>query len=159
MLTLGSKCNPIDEEVLGQRNTERLQLESDTRYLCRQLKEAEQTNETKVEELLEQKAEEIASLREEHRVEKSTMVAQHNKEIESVIQSKQELQKELDGEKATKLCQICFDRQRDCILMPCLHFVYCRLCVNRHRDQNGNSAKCPACNTIITGQFDCKLNL
>ena len=170
LMVVGSRCKPVDEEVLGQRETDRLQLESEIRNLCRKLKEVEQKHEMKIEELQKQKEEEIASLKEQHKAEKdksteefesekSKLVAQHIQEMESATESKQVMQTELGEEKATKLCQICFDRQRDCILMPCLHFVYCRRCVNQHRDQNGNSAKCPACNTVLTGQLDCKLNL
>ena len=38
--------------------------------------------------------------------------------------------------------------QRNCVVLPCLHFLYCDTCVKQHC---GASPSCPACNCAVTG--------
>ena len=145
-------------------------LESKLRHLNRQLREGELETQLEMEKVQKEKEKEIKSLSEQHEVDKTRllsefsgekvkMASKHEEEIEAIKKSKAELKKQLDQENSAKLCQICFDQPRSCILIPCLHLVYCNECVNKHRGQNESNAKCPACNTLITGQLSCKLHL
>ncbi|XP_067050295.1 uncharacterized protein [Acropora muricata] len=68
----------------------------------------------------------------------------------------EELKKELEETKAALVCQICFLRPRDCILLPCSHLLYCRVCVREHRE-NGDS-RCPTCRGTINSEILCNLN-
>lgn len=38
--------------------------------------------------------------------------------------------------------------QRNCVVLPCLHFLYCDSCFKRHC---ATSPSCPACNCAVTG--------
>lgn len=52
----------------------------------------------------------------------------------------------------TTLCQICFTRERDCVLMPCRHFLTCHECAKnwRHHNRRSNgTATCPGCRKPI----------
>ena len=46
--------------------------------------------------------------------------------------------------------QICITAPRDTVLMPCLHFLYCKGCVAQHRL---NQNLCPVCRTGISGEL------
>lgn len=66
------------------------------------------------------------------------------------------LEKELEQSREAQLCQICFERSRDCIIMPCTHLLYCRTCVTKHK-KKGDS-RCPACRGPISGEILCNVN-
>lgn len=66
------------------------------------------------------------------------------------------LEKELEQSREAQLCQICFERSRDCIIMPCTHLLYCRTCVTTHK-KKGDS-RCPACRGPISGEILCNVN-
>jgi len=67
-----------------------------------------------------------------------------------------ELEKELEQSLNAQLCQICFERPRDCIIMPCTHLLYCRTCVTEHK-RKGDS-RCPTCRGPISGEILCNVN-
>ena len=67
-----------------------------------------------------------------------------------------ELEKDLEQSREAQLCQICFERPRDCIIMPCTHLLYCRTCVTEHK-KNGGS-RCPTCRGPISGEILCNVN-
>ena len=67
-----------------------------------------------------------------------------------------ELEKELEESRGSQLCQICFERPRDCIIMPCTHLLYCRTCVTAHK-KKGDS-RCPTCRGPISGEILCNVN-
>ena len=46
--------------------------------------------------------------------------------------------------------QICLTSPRDTVLMPCLHFMYCKGCVAQHRRSQN---LCPVCRTGISGEL------
>jgi hypothetical protein len=57
------------------------------------------------------------------------------------------------------LCQICFTERRDALIMPCLHMLYCRHCVDRTSAENerrGYPDRCPCCRESIGGVLRCK---
>lgn len=61
-----------------------------------------------------------------------------------------QLQRELEEYREKQQCQICCDRQRDCIIIPCNHFLYCGPCVTRLRE---NGSFCPVCRGNILGEI------
>ena len=75
-----------------------------------------------------------------------------SKSAERVCQLEQELEKS----SAALLCQICFLRRRDCIILPCSHLVYCRTCVAEHRRKG--SSTCPTCRGPINSEILCNLD-
>ena len=61
------------------------------------------------------------------------------------------------SETETKIsCQICHERERNCVLMPCMHMDSCRLCIAKIRREQGGSAKCPICHVTIQGEINLK---
>ena len=66
------------------------------------------------------------------------------------------LEKDLEQSRDAQMCQICFERSRDCIIMPCTHLLYCRTCVTEHK-KKGDS-RCPACRGPISGEILCNVN-
>ena len=38
--------------------------------------------------------------------------------------------------------------QRNCVVLPCLHFLYCDSCIKRHC---ASTPSCPACTRAVTG--------
>ncbi len=57
------------------------------------------------------------------------------------------------------LCQICFTERRDALIMPCLHLLYCRRCVDRSSEANerrGLPDRCPCCRASVGGVLRCK---
>ena len=70
------------------------------------------------------------------------------KNNERIIQ----LERELEQFKGSELCQICFERQRDCVIMPCTHLLYCGKCVNEHKSKG--DSRCPACRGPICGELE-----
>lgn len=45
-------------------------------------------------------------------------------------------------------CYSAVQVQRNCVVLPCLHFLYCDTCVKKHCAASHN---CPACNCPATG--------
>jgi hypothetical protein len=62
------------------------------------------------------------------------------------------------------LCQICYDRPRDTVLMPCMHFLYCAKCIQQgavaaaaaaaagSKKAEGSPLRCPVCRVPCSGQ-------
>ena len=78
------------------------------------------------------------------------------KALKTAIEEAAQLKKELEETKAALVCQICFSRPRDCILLPCSHLLYCRDCVREQR-KNGDS-RCPTCRGTINSEILCNVN-
>ena len=72
------------------------------------------------------------------------------------VEKIRELEKDLEQSREAQLCQICFERLRDCIIMPCTHLLYCRTCVTRHKKKS--DSRCPACRGPISGEILCNVN-
>lgn len=180
----GPNCdsvNSIVTAVLAENQIDKLQLESEIRHLLRKLKKEEHKMRLEIGKLQKEDQQRMSCLKEKHVKqlktlneeyqaerdqlerkfikEKSEVVVALTEEVQSAMKREKALQKELEEEKESKLCQICFDEERNSVLIPCLHFLYCRQCVNKYRDEMKNGAECPACKTLITGQLDCKLGL
>jgi hypothetical protein len=54
------------------------------------------------------------------------------------------------------VCQICYEGHRDTVLLPCMHFLYCKDCL--HRSFRQRQRQCPACRTPVSGQIVVHLN-
>ena len=61
-----------------------------------------------------------------------------------------ELTTQLSTQKHALLCQICMERPRDTVLLPCAHAMYCGACLRRR-------LRCPSCKLPTTGKLECKL--
>jgi hypothetical protein len=73
-----------------------------------------------------------------------------------------------DAEARKLECQICFERPRDTVLLPCMHFFACSKCVEASRAGSGGAAagggaaaaaaadppvhRCPVCRAHVAGQ-------
>jgi TolA-binding protein len=66
------------------------------------------------------------------------------------------------------LCQICFEKPKDTVLMPCMHFLYCSGCLaaaktpgkkaaggaaGGSKGDGGAVLKCPVCRVPCSGQL------
>ncbi|KAI5055324.1 hypothetical protein GOP47_0030469 [Adiantum capillus-veneris] len=59
------------------------------------------------------------------------------------------LDKQLTEEKEKHLCVVCFEKPRDTLVLPCMHFHYCFSCLMQHKQANGST--CPTCRGSIQG--------
>ncbi|XP_078372534.1 uncharacterized protein LOC144656167 isoform X2 [Oculina patagonica] len=66
------------------------------------------------------------------------------------------LEKELEESRSAVLCQICFVRRRDCIILPCSHMLYCRTCLAEHKRKG--SSTCPTCRGPLNSEILCNLD-
>jgi hypothetical protein len=69
-----------------------------------------------------------------------------NKSLTSLSSTNTELQRELEKYD----CVVCMDKQKDIILEPCGHLVYCNDCYNNCYNTYSN-LECPICRMDITG--------
>jgi hypothetical protein len=67
------------------------------------------------------------------------------------------------------MCQICFEKPKDTVLMPCMHFLYCSGCLDAAKTPakksgragvggsggkgDGGLLKCPVCRVPCSGQL------
>ena len=75
-----------------------------------------------------------------------------SKPAEEIARLKNELQETKDA----LLCQICFVRRRDCIIFPCSHLLYCRICLAEHKSKG--DSRCPICRGPISSEIMCNIN-
>lgn len=66
------------------------------------------------------------------------------------------LEARLSEEQEKNQCRICFDRERDTLIFPCLHFAYCGKCLEEH---NHRGKECPSCRTHISGVLKLKIGV
>lgn len=83
--------------------------------------------------------------------------------IEKIHNDILELKKENDRLKASFgtldsqiRCQICFENNRNTVLMPCLHFLFCKRCIEVHF-QTSESRVCPICRNGVSGVLELQL--
>jgi len=64
----------------------------------------------------------------------------------------EKLRIELAGFEAKAQCQICFQENRNVVLMPCLHFLFCKFCMDSHFKCSASGARiCPLCRKGVSG--------
>ena len=91
----------------------------------------------------------------------------HREELDNAVKASEEaqsksaeeiakLKKELEESKGALMCQICFTRPRDCIILPCSHLLYCRVCVHEHKSKG--DSRCPTCRGTINSEILCNVN-
>jgi len=61
------------------------------------------------------------------------------------------LENKLTEEQEKTQCRICFDRYRDTVIFPCLHFSYCFKCLEDLTQRN--TRECPTCRAHISGSL------
>ena len=84
-------------------------------------------------------------------------IEEYRGKLEEVQSENRQLEMKVEqAVKVSSLCQICFDRKRDCIIMPCTHLLYCRQCLAEHKRKSKND--CPACRGPISGELNCNLD-
>eukprot|EP00698_Gefionella_okellyi_P025372 TRINITY_DN9259_c0_g1_i2.p1 TRINITY_DN9259_c0_g1~~TRINITY_DN9259_c0_g1_i2.p1 ORF type:complete len:270 (+),score=62.84 TRINITY_DN9259_c0_g1_i2:786-1595(+) len=79
----------------------------------------------------------------------------HNARVIRMDEKLKASQEQLEDERFKTMCQICMDKPRDTLLLPCVHFLYCSACVSKALAQGG----CPACRTPVSGKLHVKLSL
>jgi len=58
------------------------------------------------------------------------------------------LENKLTEEQEKTQCRICFEKDRNTLIFPCLHFNYCGTCLEEH---SLRTKECPSCRTHIAG--------
>ena len=67
-----------------------------------------------------------------------------------------DLKMKLQNSRSSVLCKKCTKQPRDCLIMPCGHFLYCRTCAREL--MKGSSDLCPSCRRAVTAQLFCNLD-
>lgn len=79
--------------------------------------------------------------------------AQHHQLQQQFSDSLQHVRAVEERMEQAVLCQICFERPRDTVLMPCMHFLYCQSCMHQSSSScSGAGQRCPVCRAAVSGQ-------
>jgi len=78
---------------------------------------------------------------------KEEYTAEQNGQVHVQIKEVNRLKNELEKLNSQKLCIVCIQHQRDCILQPCTHFCICTECA--FNIVKGNDKKCPKCRSPV----------
>lgn len=70
------------------------------------------------------------------------------------IQCHKETENRLSKAELRIICIICMVNERDTILLPCTHLLFCQTCISQLKQPT-----CPMCNTHINGSIHCGLGL
>jgi len=62
----------------------------------------------------------------------------------------------LSEEQEKTQCRICFERDRDTVIFPCLHFNYCSKCLE---ELSHRSHECPSCRSHISGTLKLQIQI
>ena len=79
------------------------------------------------------------------------MLNEHQMEQADKTEKIQTLQQQVDEFEVLLKCGICMDNNRDTVIMPCMHFMFCHGCLTKA------PKTCPACRGPISGLLQCKL--
>ena len=78
---------------------------------------------------------------------------------ESLKETLRKKENELSAAESAMNCNVCQDRRRDCVLMPCMHMHTCFRCIKAiRRSSSVGNAKCPICRSTIQGEIHLKLD-
>ncbi|KAJ7295506.1 hypothetical protein O6H91_03G110300 [Diphasiastrum complanatum] len=77
-------------------------------------------------------------------------------EIYQLQQGHEDLLELLEQERDRNICRICFNRPRDVLSLPCMHFDYCFQCLEEHQKTRNH---CPTCRSSISGTLVYKLSM
>ena len=76
-----------------------------------------------------------------------SLVTSHERKVSRL---QQDLEEQLDREKAITQCGICMQRRRDTVLLPCMHFLYCRsVCAPRAPERMVTSTRADALDRLL----------
>eukprot|EP00965_Chrysotila_dentata_P016093 533261-Pleurochrysis_carterae.AAC.1 len=67
-----------------------------------------------------------------------------------------ELEATVSSLKEARLCIICQERKRETVVLPCMHALFCGICLRAH---GANAKSCPVCRGFVSGLLDCKFDL
>ena len=67
-----------------------------------------------------------------------------------------EIKKKINEKDILLRCVICMEKARDTVVLPCLHFLFCSTCIQKH-NSSSNTNKCPSCRQTTTGNLNCRL--
>ena len=104
-------------------------------------------SELKIRTLTEDLAKEkknIEEMKEDYERNVSKVTKDCDKKLEEMKTKLSVLETEMDKKEE---CKICHFAPRNCIILPCGHFMACRRCINKHISTKGNV--CPYCNLTI----------
>lgn len=121
----------------------------------RLLKEQLSTKKRELAEMASKVEDAVCEIREDYRKQLECATQEQQEELGKATEEVADLKRELKETKDALSCQICFTRPRDCIILPCSHMLYCRICVDEHK-RNGNT-RCPTCRGPINSQFLCNM--
>ena len=104
-------------------------------------------------------ANETSCLQSKLRVERDTSmgleteVDRIREETDQLKEENLRLKTELRKVEQETRCAICYENKRNCLLMPCLHSVFCTRCVDLHfQHTTGTQARlCPLCRKGVSG--------
>jgi hypothetical protein len=71
-----------------------------------------------------------------------------SREREGLLTRVHQLEAELQAQHESTLCKMCRSAQRNCVVLPCLHFSSCDGCFKKHCAATG---ACPMCTQRVTG--------
>mmetsp|Transcript_2033 Transcript_2033/g.3326 ORF Transcript_2033/g.3326 Transcript_2033/m.3326 type:complete len:616 (-) Transcript_2033:325-2172(-) len=54
-----------------------------------------------------------------------------------------------------RLCAVCMERKRDTLVLPCMHAMFCSMCLRGPTPAH----RCPVCRGYIAGLLECRLNI
>lgn len=80
-----------------------------------------------------------------------------NGTIKSLQDDLKKKDEEISAAESAMNCQVCQERPRDCVLMPCMHMHTCFTCIDKIRGPHGISPKCPICRASVQGEIRLKL--
>lgn len=72
------------------------------------------------------------------------------RDITDLREENEFLKGELHKVESSVQCKICYENKRNCLLMPCLHFMFCTRCMDLHF-QNNEARLCPICRKGVSG--------
>jgi len=77
---------------------------------------------------------------------------QKTEEAESLNIRLESTQRKLEEEHNKSSCIICYERPRNTVLLPCMHFLFCIECTQALKE-----SRCPNCRCTIHGKLQCLL--
>lgn len=90
-------------------------------------------------------------LKKQHRLqlqERNRQICHLQEDREKLRKSLRKAESDLRDAQDTVLCTICHKNKRNCLILPCLHFLLCAGCLQQHTT---TCPFCPACDTKVSG--------
>lgn len=98
-----------------------------------------------------QAQQQLQQLKKQHRLqlqERNRQICHLQEDREKLRRSLRKAESDLREAQDAVLCTICHKNKRNCLILPCLHFLLCAGCLQQHTT---TCPFCPACNTKVSG--------